>query len=84
MLFSTIGKDRFDGQLKKVSLTCETKAKAINNNLWAFFAVLLGAATGTIITIVWIIYMAVVLRIKPFTRRMIVAKYRYYLISAVP
>ena len=127
VLLSTLGQAPFDGQLKRVSLTCQTKVKAIPSkdidsgvSLWTSVQAdtgplslmsrtsshthvgftfldpvsmtstticglsllfLLGVAAWTIITVVWIVCTAVVLRIGPLTRRRTIV-IKYYIISA--
>ena len=126
VLFSTLGQAPFVGQLKRASLMCQTKAKAIpckdidsGISLWtsvqadtgphsltsrtsshthvAFtfldpvsvtstticglsLLFLLGVAAWTIIIVVWIVCTAVVLRIRPLTRRRTIV-ITYYIIS---
>ena len=125
VLFSTLGQAPFDGQQKRVTLTCQTKWKAIpckdsgipswttgvqpdtgphslisktsSHTHVAFMFLdpvsvttttvcglcllfLLGAFAWTITTAVWIVCTAVVLRIRPLTRkRTIIIK--HYIIS---
>jgi hypothetical protein len=127
VLFSTLGQAPLDGQQRRISLTCRTKAKAIpckdantgiplwttgvqadtgphsltsrtssyNHVAFTFLdpvsvtsttvyglclLFLLGATAWTIIIVVWIVCTAVVLRIRPLTRRRTII-IKYYIIS---